>query len=131
LVYNIGQGDCDRMIESMAKLCEMFFSVGATRVMTGVHGISKPTGERAIVDTLRSRTFPVQEIPFASNHIFGTTAMGTDTKRHAVDLNGALYDADDVYVCDTGLLPGTPGANPMLPTMALVHRITEHVNRQY
>lgn len=131
LVYNIGQGDCDRMIESMAKLCEMFFSVGATRVMTGVHGISKPTGDRAIIDTLRSRKFPVQEIPFASNHIFGTTAMGTDPKRHAVDTSGALYDADDVYVCDTGLLPSTPGANPMLPTMALVHRISEHINQRY
>lgn len=131
LVYDIGQGDCDRMAESMAKLCEMFFSVGATRVMTGVYGIAKPTSDRSVIDRLRSGEYGVHEIPFASNHIFGTTAMGTDPTRHAVDTDGALYDADDIYVCDTGLLPSTPGANPMLPTMALVHHITEGINRSY
>jgi choline dehydrogenase-like flavoprotein len=119
------------MTESMAKLCEMFFSVGATRVMTGVHGLSLPTGDRAIIGKLRERRFPVTEVPFASNHIFGSTAMGTDPRRHATDTSGALYDAEDVYVCDTGLLPSTPGANPMLPMMALVHRISEHINARY
>lgn len=131
IVYNIGQGDADRMTESMAKLCEMFFSVGATRVMTGVHGISKPTSDRSIIETLRNRRFPVQEVPFASNHIYGSTSMGTDRSRHAVAPNGALYDADDLFVCDTGLLPATPGANPMLPTMAIVHKIAEHINQNY
>jgi choline dehydrogenase-like flavoprotein len=57
--------------------------------------------------------------------------MGSDRARHAVDLKGAVYDADNLYVCDTGLLPSTPGANPMLPTMALVHMITEHINSQF
>ncbi len=131
IVYNIGQGDVDRMTESMAKLCEMFFSVGAKRVMTGVHGISRPTSDPAIVDKLRERKFPVTEVPFASNHIFGTTAMGTDPKVHAADPTGALYEAEDVYVCDTGLLPSTPGANPMLPMMAIVHSISEHINARY
>lgn len=131
IVYNIGQGEADRMTESMAKLSEMFFSVGAKSVMTGVHGLQAPAYDRSIIDTLRSRSFKVQEVPFASNHIFGTTAMGGDPSRHAVDPSGALYDAEDIYICDTGLLPSTPGANPMMPTMAIVHMICEHINRRY
>lgn len=131
IVYNIGQGDADRMVESMAKLSEMFFSVGAKSVMTGLHGVEAPSKQKNISEQLRARRFKVQEVPFASNHIFGTTAMGADRGRHAVDLRGAVYDADNLYVCDTGLLPSTPGANPMLPTMALSHMITEHINSQF
>ena len=131
LVYDIGQEDCNRMAESMAKLCEMFFSVGAKSVMCGVPSLPAPTSDRSIIDQLRSKKFRAQDLPFASNHIFGTTAMGDDPKRHATDLSGALYDADHVYVCDTGLLPITPGANPMLPMMALVHHVAEQMNRNY
>lgn len=127
VVYNIGQGDCDRMAESMAKLCELFFSVGAKSVMTGVPSLPAPTSSRDIIEQLRTRKFAPQDLPFASNHIFGTTAMGVDPRRHAVDLSGAVYDAEKVYVCDTGLLPVTPGANPMLPMMALVHRVVSGI----
>ena len=131
LVYNIGQGDCDRMAESMAKLCEMFFSVGAKSVMCGVPALPAPTSNPNISQQLRERKFSAKDLPFASNHIFGTMAMGSDRSRHATDPSGALYDADNVYVCDTGLLPTTPAANPMLPMMALVHQITEHINARY
>ena len=39
IVYNIGERDMRRVQESMAKLCEMFFSIGASSVMVGVHGL--------------------------------------------------------------------------------------------
>lgn len=127
IVYNVGQGDCDRMAESMAKLCEMFFAVGATSVMTGVPSLPAPFSDPSIIEMLRGRVFGPQDLPLASNHIFGTTAMGVDPSRHAVAPGGDLYDAENLYVCDTGLLPTTPAANPMLPTMALVHRISENI----
>lgn len=130
LVYNIHQRDCNRMTESMAKLGEMFFAVGAKRIMTGVHGVTDPGGPE-VIEQLRAKEFPVTHVPFASNHIFGTAAMGADRSRHAVDPSGALYDADNVYVCDTSLLPSTPGANPMLPMMAIVHKIAGHINERY
>ncbi len=130
IVYNIHQNDCNRMTESMAKLGEMFFAVGAKSIMTGVHGVAAPGGP-AVITHLRSKEFPVTHIPFASNHIFGTVAMGTDRSRHAADPSGALYDADDIYICDTSLLPSTPVANPMLPMMAIVDKIAGHINERY
>ena len=117
IVYNIGQGEADRMTEGMAKLCEMFFSVDATAVMVGINGLSRPTSDRSVIDKLRDTKFTVKDVPFASNHIFGATAMGDDPRRHAVDPTGALYEAENLYICDTGILPSTPGANPMLPMM--------------
>lgn len=131
IVFNIGDGDCARMAESMAKLCEMFFAVGARSVMCGVPSLPSPTANRDIINQLRAKRFKAQDMPFASNHIFGTTAMGNDPKRHATDLSGAIYGADGVYVCDTGLLPTTPAANPMLPMMALVHHVAEQINQHY
>jgi choline dehydrogenase-like flavoprotein len=40
-----------------------------------------------------------------------------------VDSHGALYGAEDLYVCDTGLFPASPAVNPMLTAMALAHRM--------
>ena len=131
IVYNIGQKDVDRAAESMAKLAEMFFAVGASSVMCGVQKLPKYAYDRSVADQIRNTSFTVHDLPLASNHIFGTTAMGTDRSRHVVDESGAVYDIDDLYVCDTGLLPSTPAANPMLPMMALVHRNVEAINQRY
>lgn len=130
VVYNVGAGDCQRMAESLAKLSEMFFAVGASSVMTGVPALPAPFSDPSIIEMLRNRTYRPQDLPLASNHIFGTTAMGSDRSRHAVALSGQLYDAERLYVCDTGLLPATPAANPMLPTMALVHLVAERLLAQ-
>ena len=131
IVYNIGQKDVDRAAESMAKLCDMFFSVGASSVMCGVQKLPKQAYDRSISDQIRRTPFTVHDLPLASNHIFGTTAMGGDRSRHVTDESGAVYDVDDLYICDTGLLPATPAANPMLPMMALVHRNVEAINERY
>ena len=48
--------------------------------------------------------------------------MGADPRRHVTDSFGAVYGLDDVYVCDTGLFPSSPMANPMLTVMALADR---------
>ena len=70
-------------------------------------------------------------MPLASNHIFGSTAMGADPKRHAVDPSGAVYGVDHLYITDTGILPGSPYVNPMMPCMGLSHMIAENIDSRY
>lgn len=131
IVYNIGDRDMRRVQESMAKLCDMFFSVGASSVMVGVHGLPDVAHDRSIIDQLRKDPITVDRMPLASNHIFGSTAMGADPKRHAVDPSGAAYGVDHLYVTDTGILPGSPYVNPMMPCMGLSHMIAENVLARY
>ncbi len=129
--YSIAQQDVDRVAEAMAKLSEMFFSVGATSVMVGTHGMPSIAHDRSIVDDLRNKKFSVDQFPLASNHAFGATPMGADPTRHGVDPYGAVYGVDHCYVADTGLLPNTPSANPMMPAMGLSHYIAENILARY
>ncbi|MFK7931268.1 MAG: GMC family oxidoreductase N-terminal domain-containing protein, partial [Myxococcota bacterium] len=129
--YTIGQPDVDRVAEAMAKLSEMFFAAGANGVLLGVHGMPDIATDPSIIDTLRNTKFSVDQFPLASNHAFGATPMGTDPSRHGVDPTGAVYGVDHCYVCDTGLLPNTPSANPMMPAMGLSHYIAENILARY
>jgi choline dehydrogenase-like flavoprotein len=129
--YNIDQRDVGRVAEAMAKLSEMFFAVGAKGVLLGVHGLPDIAYDERIVETLRTKRFTVDQFPLASNHAFGATPMGADPTRHACDPTGAVYGADHVYICDTGLLPNTPSANPMMPAMGLSHYIAENILGRY
>jgi choline dehydrogenase-like flavoprotein len=131
IVYNLGERDMWRIRESMAKLSEMFFSIGANAVMVGVHGLEEISTDRSIADTLRNTPITSSQMPLASNHVFGSTAMGADPTRHAVDPSGAAYSVDNLYVTDTGILPGSPYVNPMLPCMGLSHMIAENIAARY
>lgn len=129
--FNIHQNDVNRTAEAMAKLSEMFFAVGADGVLLGVHGMPDMATDRSVVDTLRNTEFSVDQFPLASNHAFGATPMGADPKRHGVDPTGAVYGVDHCYIVDTGTLPNTPSANPMMPAMGLSHYIAENVLARY
>lgn len=129
--YQIHDKDVARVAEAMAKLSELFFAAGAKGVLLGVHGLPDIATDRSIIDQLRTTRFRVDQFPLASNHAFGATPMGTDPSRHAVDPTGAIYGVDHGYIVDTGLLPNTPSANPMMPAMGLSHMIAENVLARY
>jgi choline dehydrogenase-like flavoprotein len=38
---------------------------------------------------------------------------------------------DDLYVCDTGIIPTTPAANPMLTIMAIADRMGDTLHSRY
>ncbi|OBA78094.1 hypothetical protein A9W99_03790 [Mycobacterium sp. 1164966.3] len=120
--YDLGAGDVSRLQEGMARLVEMFFAAGARSVLPGIHGLASRYDDVGAADVIRSARLEPQDIPVASNHVFGSTAMGADPRRHVTDSFGAVYGLDDVYVCDTGLFPSSPMANPMLTVMALADR---------
>ncbi|MDF1564744.1 MAG: GMC family oxidoreductase [Deltaproteobacteria bacterium] len=129
MTYHFGQGDVDRLVEALATLTEMFFAVGAEEVILGLDSLPPSTGDRKIVEKLRSEKFSITDFTVASNHVFGTMQMGTDPIAHGTDLRGAVFGTDGLYVADTSLLPESPGANPMMPAMALAHRVAGYVDR--
>src|SRR5690606_14984281 len=115
IVFDLGEADIRRLQECNALLCEMFAAVGAKEVVTGIHGLPEVMGPVEAADEIRKARFTAQDLPTASNHVMGGSAMGSDPSRGAVtDGWGKVYDADDLYVCDTGLYPSSPGVNPQL-----------------
>lgn len=132
LTYRLGESDLRRLQEANALLCEMFAAVGAREVLTGIHGLPDVLEPNDAAREIRNGRFAVTDLPTASNHVMGGTVMGRNPDAGAVcDGWGKVYDADDFYVCDTGLYPSSPGVNPQLTAMALAWRLGEELPGRY
>lgn len=128
LQFDVGDADVKRLQEATALLCEMFGAVGATEVLHGIRGIPEVLSPSEAVADIRSRTFSAVDFMMASNHVMGGCAMGGDQNRAVCDSFGKVYDAEALYVCDTGLYPSSPGVNPQLTAMALARRLAHHLS---
>ena len=131
LRYDLGAGDATRMQEGAARLAEMYVAAGARAVLPGMHGLAPRYEPADAADAIRGAKLTPQDFRIVANHVFGSTAMGSDPRRHVVDSSGAVYGLSDVYVCDTGVFPSSPSANPMLTAMALAHRQAETLISRY
>ena len=131
ITYNLGQGDARRMKEATALTAELLFHSGAHTVYTGMNGQFATLYDLDDVQTLREEKLGPSDFTTGSQHLFGTTPMGADRDRHVCDSHGAVYGVENLYVADTGLMPISPGGNPMLPLMAIANRIGETVGERY
>lgn len=129
--YTVGDGDMNRLKIAMIKLSEMFFAVGAKRVLHGINHMKPAFDNVGEIDLLRETTMTPRRMLVGSNHVFGGMSMGSDPKRHAVDNRGAVYGVRDLYVADTGLFPSSPAVNPMLTAMALADRFGQQIGERY
>ena len=127
LTYELKQGDVRRLQEATAKLSEMQFAAGANEVLTGLGGHLAVLNSPDQANALRREALGPEDFPTASNHVYGTMAMGADERTHATDSNGAVYETEGLYVADTSLFPGSPAVNPMLPVMAFANRIARTI----
>lgn len=129
--YELGDADVARLKEGTARLVEMFFAAGATEVLPGLAGVTPGDGRSGTAERIRRASVGPRDLRAASNHVFGTTAMGGDPARHVTDSAGGVYGLADLYVCDTGLFPSSPLVNPMLTAMALGDRMGELLAERY
>ncbi len=132
LTYDIGKSDVRRLQECNAKLVELLFAAGAKEALPGISGlpeIMRAGGNH--VQAIRDAKFAAHDFQSGSNHMFGTMAMGRDDGQHATDSWGKVYGVEDLYVCDTSLLPSSPAANPQLTAMALARRLAGELGDRY
>ena len=131
LTYQLGEADLRRLQEANALLCEMFASLGAKEVITGINGLPDVMDPADAVTELRSNRFGLTDLPTASNHVMGGSPMGGNADVAVCDSWGKVYDVDDLYVADTGLFPCSPGVNPQLTAMALAWRLGGELPNRY
>lgn len=129
--YDLGMADVRRLQEANAKLCDLFAAVGASEVLTGIHGLPDVISASQAADLIRSADLGPEDLPTASNHVMGTMSMGADPTRAACDGWGAVHGVDNLYVCDTSLYPSSPGVNPQLTVMALARRLGRELPRRH
>ena len=130
--YDLGEGDVRRLQQCTVAQAEILLAAGAKEVFVRFGpGVPKIRNVDELYRKVRDVSATVGHFSGASNHVFGTMPMGGKPEYSATDSWGRVWDADNLYVCDTSLFPHSSGSNPMLPAMALADRQAEELLKRY
>jgi len=114
--------DARMLVHALWVMAEMFFAVGATKIIPGVQGL--PDELRSLDEARLLRTQPIgpRDLVCVGNHAFCSTRMHGDPRQGVVDEIGRCHDFDNLFIADTGIFPKCPSVNPMFTGLALAHR---------
>ena len=70
---------------------------------------------------------PMPNPPGKGIHYTGTCRMGKSPEMGVVDKDLKFFGADNIYVCDGGVIPQLSEKHPTLTIMALAHRLAHHL----
>jgi choline dehydrogenase-like flavoprotein len=125
--FDFAREDVDLIQRGLAILSDICWASGARAILPGIHGVPDVITSKEDASILRTRRMTASDTISAANHAFGTTRMSKDPRRGVVDELGRYHDAENLYIADTGIFPGSPAVNPMLTCMALADRIAQGI----
>jgi choline dehydrogenase-like flavoprotein len=122
LDYQMHDDDVQDMGKALRVVAEALFAAGAERVLLPVFSDDAELDSIAALDRWPAERFSRHNLLASGFHPQGTAAIG-----RVVDGQLQLHDAENVYVCDASVLPGSPGVNPQVTLMALSLRLADHL----
>jgi cellobiose dehydrogenase (acceptor) len=63
-------------------------------------------------DNVTSTEAHVTQMVDSSNHWVGSTKIGTSSSNSVVDANTKVWNTNNLFVVDSGIMPGMPMGNP-------------------
>ncbi|MFK7990403.1 MAG: GMC family oxidoreductase N-terminal domain-containing protein, partial [Sandaracinaceae bacterium] len=129
VTYAMSRQDRRAMFKGIRLLAETFFAAGAEEVFLPVLGADG-------FDADAFRRFDLEGVPgrrveCSSQHPLGSCQLSATASRGAVDPDGRLWDAENVFLCDGSVLPTSLGVNPQLTIMAMATRIAEKLRDRF
>lgn len=135
--YTVNKTDRANIAASLLIAVDIMYIEGALEIIHPYWKVkrftsNKPKHERNINDedfqkwrkSVEKTPLPIYGPGYGSAHQMSTCRIsGKGPKDGACDLNGRLYESDNVYVADASVLPTASGANPMVTTMAMARHI--------
>jgi hypothetical protein len=131
VVYNLSPQTIDDMARGIGILARMWFSVGATSLISP-HRDMPEVRTKADIPALKDA---VRDNPdglmLGSAHPQGGNRMGNDSKSCVVDSDCKVYGFDNLYVCDASVFPTALGVNPQLTIMALAALTADKIAKNW
>jgi choline dehydrogenase-like flavoprotein len=127
ITFHFDDEDMARLQRGLGILSDICWASGAKGILPGLHGVPELIDSRAEAEILRTKKLAPADTISAANHAFGTTRMSKRPADGVVDESGRYHELDNLYVTDTGIVPGSPAVNPMLTCMALADRVARGI----
>jgi choline dehydrogenase-like flavoprotein len=123
--YDMNRTDAARFQRGFEVLADLFFAVGARKVIVPASGV--PVLADGDTGPLRTRRIEPGQISTMAFHPLGTARAGANPGTSVVDPNLQVHGTRGLYVCDGSVVPSSLGVNPQVTIMALGVRLAEHL----
>jgi choline dehydrogenase-like flavoprotein len=125
LTYKFNKRDRAKIEKGIIKIATLLFEAGAKRVFLPIKG-SKPFNSISEVEDFIPQ-IKISNLELISVHCMSSCKMGSSAKNSVVDINGKLWNYDNVWVVDASVLPTNIGESPQETIMAFSHVISEQI----
>lgn len=125
--YALSQGDIKDLAKGVQILAEMWFDIGAERVICGHSDVIRLDSKADIPKLVNAVETNPDGLQLASAHPQGGNRMGEDPSKSVVDSNFKVHGLNNLYVCDASVFPTSVGVNPQITVMALATIAADHI----
>ena len=99
--------------------------------------ISIKYAQNLIINNLKNSNFEFINIKsnnfnfFNGNHQCGTARLAKNKKNGVTDQNLKVFDTENLFICDTSIIPVFGNSNPSLTIFALAKKLTNYLSLNY
>ena len=127
--YTLSQNDITNLTKGVRTLAEMWFDVGAEKVISGHEDCVTLNSKDDIPRLIEAIRANPDGLPVASAHPQGGNRMGEDMKTCVVDSHCKVHSFENLYVSDASVFPTSVGVNPQVTVMAIATMAADHINK--
>jgi len=117
--YSVSKRTLDDIAHGMEILARLWFSIGATHLLTSHSDYSVIQSVNQIEHFVEAIKKKPNSLMLGSAHPQGGNRMGDDPNLCVVNSDCHVHGFENLYVCDASVFPTALGVNPQLTVMAL------------
>ncbi len=127
VTYHLMPSDAMRIVRGLQYLVQAYFASGAREVYAAIRGFPVFRSIEEVESVWDQYRVQEGDLELAAFHPMGTCRMGGDRRSSVVDSRCQTHDIENLYVCDSSVLPTALGVNPQLTIMAIAFRTAERM----
>lgn len=124
--YNIDDVEHERLLRATALASKLMFEMGAKSCILPFAHLTEIKGPQEISKIYKSNV-KKEEIEIPTVHAFGTSRIGASDRWSVSNPWGETWEAERLFVVDSGMVPTSLGVNPQETIMALSTRTGQYI----
>lgn len=127
--YWINKDDTKKILKGIAIIAEVFLSVGAKEIYTGLVDVPLIKTQEDI-NTLYRGKIPSSRLELMAFHPMDTARMGSDIDNSVVNEFCETHEIQNLYIVDASIFPSSLGVNPQLSIMAFATYAADYIAKK-